>query len=79
MGDGWVELERPLPYNVRPEWRAQLHRYNATVQDSGIQDLSIKFEWSECLGGSGGVAGGAWGRAGAGGSVQITPGVCSPA
>ena len=52
-----MEFERPLPYNVRIKWRAQLHRHAASVQHSGIQDLTIKFKWSECRKGLAAVGG----------------------
>jgi hypothetical protein len=41
-----VELERPLPYDVRPEWSPEIHRFSPTVQEVGIEHLSIHFPWS---------------------------------
>src|SRR5437763_669751 len=36
-----IELERPLPYDVRPEWTPEIHRFAPTVQEFGIEHLSI--------------------------------------
>jgi hypothetical protein len=43
MGKGFVKLERPLPYDVRPLWRPQLHRFQPRMTGVGVQDLSIEF------------------------------------
>ena len=44
-GNG-IELERPLPYDVRLEWTPEIHRFTPTVQEVGIEHLSIHFPWS---------------------------------
>ncbi|MGH9967281.1 MAG: glycosyl hydrolase family 28-related protein [Pyrinomonadaceae bacterium] len=41
-----VELERPLPYDVRPEWAPEIHRFVPSVQEVGIEHLSIHFPWT---------------------------------
>ncbi len=41
-----IELERPLPYDVRLEWSPEIHRFTPTVQEVGIEHLSIHFPWS---------------------------------
>jgi len=41
-----IELERPLPYDVRAEWNPEIHRFRPSVQEFGIEQLSIHFPWS---------------------------------
>jgi hypothetical protein len=41
-----IELERPLPYEVRLEWKPEIHRFSPTVTEVGIEHLSIHFPWS---------------------------------
>jgi len=41
-----IELERPLPYDVRHEWSPEVHRFAPTVQEVGIEHLSIHFPWT---------------------------------
>jgi hypothetical protein len=41
-----VELERPLPYDVRPEWTPELHQFVPSLQEFGVEHLSIHFPWS---------------------------------
>jgi len=41
-----VELERPLPYDVRLEWSPEIHRFTPSVTEIGIEHLSIHFPWS---------------------------------
>ena len=41
-----VELERPLPYDVRLEWSPEIHRFSPSVTEVGVEHLSIKFPWS---------------------------------
>src|SRR5256714_833558 len=38
-----IELERPLPYDVRPEWNPEVHRFAPTVEEFGIEHLSVHF------------------------------------
>jgi len=41
-----IELERPLPYDVRPEWSPEIHRFIPSVQEIGVEHLSIHFPWT---------------------------------
>jgi hypothetical protein len=41
-----IELERPLPYDVRPEWTPEIHRFVPSVEEVGIEHLSIHFPWT---------------------------------
>ena len=41
-----IELERPLPYDVRLEWAPEIHRFAPTVTEVGVEHLSIHFPWS---------------------------------
>jgi len=41
-----IELERPLPYDVRAEWTPEIHRFVPVVQEIGIEHLSIHFPWT---------------------------------
>jgi hypothetical protein len=38
-------LDRPLPFDVRPEWRAQFHRFlpKDVLRGSGVEGLTIEF------------------------------------
>ncbi|KAL4458887.1 hypothetical protein ABPG75_013752 [Micractinium tetrahymenae] len=46
VGPGWVQFERPLPYDIRTKWKPQLHRFNPAVVESGFENFSILFKWS---------------------------------
>src|SRR5882762_7784372 len=41
-----IELERSLPYDVRPEWTPEIHRFVPSVEEFGVEHLSIHFPWS---------------------------------
>lgn len=41
-----LELERPLPYDVRPEWAPEVHRFAPTVREFGVEHLSLHFPWT---------------------------------
>jgi hypothetical protein len=41
-----IELERPLPYDMRPQWTPEIHRFVPSVQEFGVEHLSIHFPWS---------------------------------
>lgn len=41
-----LELERPLPYDVRPEWAPEIHRFAPTVREFGVEHLSLHFPWT---------------------------------
>ncbi|EFN53338.1 hypothetical protein CHLNCDRAFT_137066 [Chlorella variabilis] len=46
VGDGWIELERPLPWDMREQWAPVLHRFAPTVQNSGLEGFTVEFAWS---------------------------------
>ena len=41
-----MELERPLPYEVRADWKPEIHRFKPSIQEFGLEHLSIHFPWS---------------------------------
>ncbi|MBV9926083.1 MAG: hypothetical protein JOZ96_13780 [Acidobacteria bacterium] len=41
-----LELERPLPYDVRLEWTPEVHRFVPAVQEFGVEHLSLHFPWT---------------------------------
>jgi hypothetical protein len=43
IGNDWVALDRPLPFPVRSSWVADVHRFDPTIQDSGVEQLTIQF------------------------------------
>lgn len=40
-----VELERPLPFNIRPEYSPALVPRTGTVYESGVEGLAFQFQW----------------------------------
>ena len=40
----WVELDREVPFGIAAGWRGSLHRYAPTLQDAGVEKLTIEFE-----------------------------------
>ena len=46
-GPGWIQLQRPLPYNLRTRWQVHVYQFYATVQHSGVEDMTFKFPWGE--------------------------------
>ena len=46
MTGNTIELERPLPYDVRTEWSPEIHRFVPTVHEFGIEHLSVHFPWT---------------------------------
>lgn len=44
IGDDWVALDRELPFPVKRRWTGVLHECRPTVQDSGIEHLTIRFK-----------------------------------
>lgn len=44
--DHRIRLERPLAFDVRPEWRPKIKRGGSTVYESGIEDLGFEFPTS---------------------------------
>ncbi|PSC70392.1 Leukotriene A-4 hydrolase isoform A [Micractinium conductrix] len=45
VGDGWIELDCPLPIDLRLAWQPAVFPYAPTVQHSGIEDLTFQFRW----------------------------------
>jgi len=45
-----IELERPLPYDVRLEWKPEIHTFSPSIEEFGIEHLSFRFPWSPYLG-----------------------------
>ncbi|KAL4433787.1 hypothetical protein ABPG75_000228 [Micractinium tetrahymenae] len=45
VGDGWVELERPLPYDVRLGWEPALYSFATPLQHSGFEGFTVDFQW----------------------------------
>ncbi|MFL6333370.1 MAG: glycosyl hydrolase family 28-related protein [Pyrinomonadaceae bacterium] len=41
-----LELERPLPYDVRLEWTPEIHRFVPSVREFGVEHLSLHFPWT---------------------------------
>ena len=41
-----IELERPLPYDVKLEWSPQVHLFKPTINEVGLEHLSVRFPWS---------------------------------
>ncbi|PSC77016.1 band 7 isoform A [Micractinium conductrix] len=46
IGDGWIELERPLPWDLRRKWQPVLHAFAPSVQHSGLEGFTIEFDWT---------------------------------
>lgn len=46
VGDTYIELERQLPVDIYAAWTAQIRAFVPTVQQSGIEDLTINFAWT---------------------------------
>ncbi|MFH1497099.1 MAG: glycosyl hydrolase family 28-related protein [Verrucomicrobiota bacterium] len=38
-----IEMERPLRFDIRPEWQPTVHRFAPTVSDSGVEDITFEF------------------------------------
>jgi len=45
-----IKLERPLRFDIRKEWKPRLLRFDPTVRETGIEDLSIEFPGTPYLG-----------------------------
>ncbi|KAL4441064.1 hypothetical protein ABPG77_010495 [Micractinium sp. CCAP 211/92] len=44
VGAGWFEVERGIPFPVKPGWRATVHLDAPSLQNSGIESLAIRFK-----------------------------------
>lgn len=43
VGADTIVMDRPLRMDVRPEWKAEIHSWNATVENSGLESLTFEF------------------------------------
>ncbi|GAX84192.1 hypothetical protein CEUSTIGMA_g11615.t1 [Chlamydomonas eustigma] len=44
--EGYIVLERPLPFNVSTLWNPEVHAFQPGIQQSGIEKLTVLFRWS---------------------------------
>jgi hypothetical protein len=44
VGASWIELDRELPFPVQAGWEAVVHSYYPSVQEGGVESLTIAFE-----------------------------------
>ncbi|KAL4458884.1 hypothetical protein ABPG75_013749 [Micractinium tetrahymenae] len=44
VGPGWVELERPLLYDVRPEWQVYIYSFETPLQHVGYENFTVEFQ-----------------------------------
>ena len=51
VGDGWIELERPLQYDIQTAWQVWVYRFETPLQHSGYEDFTIVFKHGECVSG----------------------------
>lgn len=47
VGDGWIDIDRPLPIDLRLRWEPALYTYAPSVQHSGIEGFTFEFKWGE--------------------------------
>ncbi|KAL4435853.1 hypothetical protein ABPG77_000615 [Micractinium sp. CCAP 211/92] len=43
VGEGWIELERPLPLDLHVDWQVEVHEFKQAVQHSGWEGLTLHF------------------------------------
>jgi hypothetical protein len=43
IGPGYIELDRELPFPINPDWTATVHKYAPSIQDAGVENLTIAF------------------------------------
>lgn len=43
IGKGSVTFERPMPYSVKPAWKARVNAIAPKTQEQGIENLTIRF------------------------------------
>ncbi|PSC69036.1 band 7 [Micractinium conductrix] len=46
VGQGWIQLERGMPFPVRAGWRGEVHLDAPSLQEGGIEGLTIRFKWT---------------------------------
>lgn len=44
MGAGWIQLERGIPFPVKPGWQGEVHWDAPTLLESGIEALTVRFK-----------------------------------
>ena len=49
VGDGWIELERPLQYDIQIAWQVWVYRFETPLQHSGYEDFTILFKHGACV------------------------------
>ena len=42
--EGWVELDREVPFGIAAGWAGSVHRYAPALQDGGVEMLTIEFQ-----------------------------------
>lgn len=48
VGPNWIDLERPLPYNLRAAWKPTVHRFMPMLNDRvGVEGLSMEFAFTK--------------------------------
>ena len=47
VGPGWVQLDRPLPYDLRTAWQPGVYAFTQYVQHSGWEDFTIINQFGE--------------------------------
>lgn len=47
MGDGWIEFDRAVPYDLRLGWQPVVHAFAPTLEHSGFEGFTVMFPWSE--------------------------------
>ncbi|EFN56045.1 hypothetical protein CHLNCDRAFT_145493 [Chlorella variabilis] len=46
VGSNWIELDRELPFPVKAGWDTVVHSYYPTVQNGGMEKMTIAFDHS---------------------------------
>lgn len=44
-GDGWIDIDRPLPIELRPAWTPVIVPFASTASGSGLEQFTIQFKW----------------------------------
>lgn len=48
-GKDWVEVDRPIPYIVKTAWQPELRTYRPSLQNSGVESLTMQMKWEVYL------------------------------
>lgn len=46
VGPGYIDLDRPLPVDVRLAWRPAVYPFGSTASHSGLEHFSVQFRWA---------------------------------